>query len=49
MPAPADCHPGGKTFPSPVVREMLRALGVTVCEKCHRVTRIATRRGVIER
>lgn len=39
-------HPPGRPAPdSPVVREMLRALGVVVCPRCSVVIRIAAGRG----
>jgi len=30
-----DCH-RGRLIPQPVVREMLAALGIQVCPRCHR-------------
>ncbi len=38
-------HARNRMFPDPVVREMLRALGVTTCPRCHRALAIATKRG----
>lgn len=35
------CHPYGRYFASPLVRDMLRALGVRTCGDCHRVTGLA--------
>ena len=39
----------GKTFPNPLVREFMRAVGVETCPACKQVVRIYRRRGVIER
>ncbi len=40
---PDPCHTSGRAFPSPLVRELLRSLGVTTCPDCHRYTGMAER------
>ena len=37
-------HGVGRVIPSPIVREMLRALGVETCPRCNQVTAIYGRR-----
>lgn len=40
-----DCaHGPGRTIPDQLVREMLRALGVVTCPRCHQVTAIYGKR-----
>ena len=42
-------HASGKVFPDPLIRQMLRALGVVTCPRCFRALRIAAKHGWIER
>ena len=37
-------HPATRRVDEPIVREMLRALGVVTCERCHEALRIHGRR-----
>jgi hypothetical protein len=37
-------HPETRRVDEPIVREMLRALGVVTCERCHEALRIHGRR-----
>ena len=37
------CHTTGRAFASPIVREMLQAVGVLTCPDCHRFTGMAPR------
>jgi hypothetical protein len=30
------CHPNGRLVEEKVIREMLNAVGVTICPRCHR-------------
>ena len=42
---PRGCtHPETRRVDEPIVREMLRALGVVTCERCHEALRIHGRR-----
>lgn len=36
-------HPTGRAFPNPIVRQMLRALGVVTCPRCYQALRILGR------
>ena len=38
-----ECHTTGRRFASPIVREMLQAMGVRTCPDCHRFTGMAPR------
>jgi hypothetical protein len=48
VPVRACRHPETRRFDDPVVREMLRALGVVTCDRCHEALRIHGRRFVRE-
>jgi hypothetical protein len=48
LPAQPCRHPETRRFDEPVVREMLRALGVVTCDRCHEALRIHGRRFVRE-
>ena len=37
------CHKSGRAFPNPIIREILRSLGVQTCPDCHRFTGMAQR------
>jgi hypothetical protein len=42
--AVACTHPPGRSFPDPLVREMLRACGIVTCPDCGQALRILGRR-----
>ena len=42
-PAPLQCHTTGRAFPQPILRQLLRSMGVTTCPDCHRFTGMAPR------
>ena len=44
LPAQGCTHPQTRRVDEPIVREMLRALGVVTCERCHEALRIHGRR-----
>lgn len=44
-PQPAECeHAPGRVFHDQIVREMLRALGIVTCDRCHQALAILGRR-----